>query len=498
MRLGLLGTYLVLTTLSVGFGLRTAWCGEASDASIAPAGGNLSGFGNANWSFGGAPNVPPPIPLPDSRKFVESRAGIESGVDWKGLANDAWKFMAIQQGHRLAKERGTREGMKGAFLDNYASSIEGLHGWSDGDEFYVNYVGHPMQGAVSGYIWVQNDRRFRRAEFGRNRYYWKSRLRAAGYAWAYSEQFEIGLLSEASFGAIQKQPPAQGFVDHVITPTIGMAWMIGEDVLDQYVVKPIEGRTNNRIIRRLARAGLNPARTFANLMSGSYPWHRETRLGVSRYDPKMEKWLVESGLVKPAARLPVMETPDLAGPAPFELTMSFQPERFFGGGSSTACLGGGGTAAFRVSQSWQLVTDVGGCKMLDLGTNLSGDSLTYMVGPRWIGHTSGSLSSYVQILVGGNKLTEELVFPEKKERLKQEAIENGLRPPVPLEYIEQTDTNGFAVSVGGGVQYKLNPALAIRVADISYRHSWVSPLGGRNFSNSLKLTCGFVLRMGTW
>ena len=104
----------------------------------------------------------------------------------------------------------------------------------------------------------------------------------------------------------------------------------------------------------------------------------------------------------------------------------------------------------------------------------------------------------MQVLVGGNKLTEELMFPEKKKLLTELAVESGSEPPTPMDYTEQTSTNGFAVSVGGGVQYKLNPALAIRVADISYRHSWVSPMWGRDFSNGLKLTCGFVLRVGTW
>src|SRR5215469_14506968 len=27
-----------------------------------------------------------------------------------------------------------------------------MHGWSDGDGYYKNYLGHPIQGAVSGYI----------------------------------------------------------------------------------------------------------------------------------------------------------------------------------------------------------------------------------------------------------------------------------------------------------------------------------------------------------
>ena len=497
-RLGSFRAYMVRAVLIPCFGLTMAWGAETADAWEASPGRSSSGPRAANFGTGSPLEALPLTPFMASSRVVESRSKDENSVDWKGLTNDSWRFLAVMQGHRLAREHGTREGLKGPFWDNYASAIENLHGWADGDEFYVNYLGHPMQGAVSGYIWVHNDREYRRAEFGRNRYYWKSRLRAAGYAWAYSEQFEIGLLSEASFGAIQKQPPAQGFVDHVITPTIGMAWMIGEDALDQYVVKQIEARTGNRMIRRLARAGLNPARSFANLMALTYPWHRETRPGVSRYDPKLEKWLISSGLAKPPAGSTVMEIPDEPGPAPFELALSFQPQRLFGGGTSTPCLGGGGTAAFRVSSSWQLVADVDGCKMIGLGTNLSGDSLAYMMGPRWVSPSKGSLSGYVQVLFGGNKLTEELMFPEKKNQLTTEALQKGLEPPIQDDYTEQTDTNGFAVSVGGGVQYKLNTAFAIRLADVSYRHSWVSPLWGRDFSNGLKIASGFVLRLGTW
>jgi len=135
---------------------------------------------------------------------VESRSENENSVDWEGIANQSWRFLAIMQAYRLGTEAGTRAGLKGTFFDNNATALANLHGWADGDEFYVNYVGHPMQGAVSGFLWVHNDRQCRRAEFCRNRFYWKGRLRATGFAWAYSEQFEIGLVSEASLGAIQK------------------------------------------------------------------------------------------------------------------------------------------------------------------------------------------------------------------------------------------------------------------------------------------------------
>ena len=93
-----------------------------------------------------------------------------------------------------------------------------------------------MQGAVAGQIWLLHDPRYNKAEFGRGRTYWKGKLRAAAFAWAFSEQFEIGPLSEASIGHIQRDFPQQGFVDHVITPSIGLSWMIAEDALDRYVV----------------------------------------------------------------------------------------------------------------------------------------------------------------------------------------------------------------------------------------------------------------------
>ncbi len=69
-----------------------------------------------------------------------------------------------------------------------------------------------MEGAVAGFIEIQNDRRYRKLEFGDNNY-WKSRLRATAYAFAFSTQFEVGPISEASLGNVQLKPPANGVVD---------------------------------------------------------------------------------------------------------------------------------------------------------------------------------------------------------------------------------------------------------------------------------------------
>ena len=381
-------------------------------------------------------------------------------------------------------------------MSNWGKAVGNLHGWADGDEFYVNYVGHPMEGSVSGFIWVQNDRAYRNVEFGKDRLYWKSRLRAAAYAWAYSEQFEIGPLSEASLGAIQAYHPQQGFVDHVITPSIGLGWMIAEDAVDTYLIKRIEAYTGNRYIRMLVRSGLNPSRAFASVLQGAVPWTRQTRAGILSYDPHEERLLAALGV---AGITPLKqarpEVPDVPGVAPFEFNLTFQLERLSAGSTSLPCVGGGGTFAVRMSSSWQFVTEVGGCKMVGPDKNLSGDSLNYMagvrkslIGTRWVAH--------VQFLAGGNKLTEERLYPDKKKAV--EADPENLQPAAHMMYTDHAETNGFAISGGGGVSYKLNSALMLRVAELSCRHSWTNPMWGRDFRDSVKLSSGLVLRIGTW
>jgi len=445
--------------------------------------------------------APAPLVKPISPAYPANPSGAgnsnsqePAGVDWGGVLRASFRFLAIEHSFRLMTEPGTREGLTGPYLHNYADSVSNLHGWADGDPFYVNYVGHPMQGSVAGFLWIHNDRRYREAEFGQNRLYWKSRLRAAAFAWAYSTQFEIGVLSEASIGGIQSQFPQQGFVDHVVTPSIGLGWMMAEDAMDKYVVKRVEVMTANRWIRMMVRSGLNPSRTFANVLNGESPWHRDTRPGILSYAP-WENALVSSDGRRNSPK--ASDLPQIVGVAPFEFNMTFQPERLGGGGHSTPCLGGGGTGAIRLAPAWQMVFDVGGCKMLGLEQNLSGDSLTYMVGPRWTVSTRGPWSAHLQMLVGGNKLTQERMFQEKK-KLLEAAAKTPEDMPTHSDYTESADANGFAVSMGGGVDYRFNRALGLRVADISYRQSWAGPVFGREYSSGLKVTCGLVLHMGTW
>jgi hypothetical protein len=228
-----------------------------------------------------------PVPGEISSRPEISRAAIEAAgrsgmVQWGSLFKESLFFMSIQHGFRLATDKEVRARGGGSFFGGYIDSVANLHGWGDGDPFIVNYVGHPLQGAVAGFIWMKNDPKYRNAEIGRNSRYWKGRLRAMAFAGVYSEAFEIGPISEASIGHVQKSYPQQGFVDHVITPTVGTGWMIAEDAVDRYLIRPIETHTRNRWLRLLARSVLNPSRSFANCMTMEVPWHREDRQGVMR------------------------------------------------------------------------------------------------------------------------------------------------------------------------------------------------------------------------
>jgi hypothetical protein len=416
------------------------------------------------------------------------------GVDWGGLFRESFLFLAVENSFRCATEQGTRDAISNPFLRGYLNSVGNLHGWNDNDPFYVNYIGHPMQGAVSGDIWTHNDRVYRDIQFGKNRRYWKGKLRAGAYSYIYSVLFEIGPISEASIGNIQAYYPQQGFVDHIVTPVMGLGWSISEDVLDQYLIRNIESRTTNRWILLLARGGLNPARTMANAMALQPPWHRDNRPGVRSPELRNAEFMAALNQ-RNTARINVAPPP---GVAPFEFTISPDFRTYLGYDHKGSCAGGGGSAAIRLAEQWQFVVDVSGCKLLGLEQNLSGDSLSYLAGVRWTARASARWSPHAEFLVGGNKLTQELINPELKQQLDL-ITEQSSRPLLPHPaYTQHWETNGLALQAGSGVDVKLNSALSFRAVSLAYAHSWTNNLNGINYQNNVQVSTGLVLRMGTW
>ncbi len=98
--------------------------------------------------------------------------------------------------------------------------------------------------------------------------------RAMVFSAVVSAQFELGPVSEASIGNVgMRNATKMAWVDLVITPVLGTAWMVGEDVIDERLLKQMDG--TNTVLRNTLRFLLNPSRSGANLSRRKWPWFRD-------------------------------------------------------------------------------------------------------------------------------------------------------------------------------------------------------------------------------
>ncbi len=105
---------------------------------------------------------------------------------------------------------------------------------------------------------------------------------------------------------------------------------------------------------------------------------------------------------------------------------------------------------------------------------------------------------YFQILGGGNKLTQELAFPQQEAYLDNLAKSTGSAPPDHSQYTQQFDHNGLAMAVGGGLDVHLNQAVSVRLIRLEYMRSWADSLPGFASPTGLQVKAGIAVRMGTW
>jgi len=224
---------------------------------------------------------------------------------------------------------------------------------------------------------------------------------------------------------------------------------------------------------------LNPTRSFANMMALKLPWTRETR--PSPWSGELQGFLdaQKSGLIQ----RPTYDAPSIDGEfgvASGEIVVNARAEALEMDGEMVPCVGGGAEADFRMNPEWQLVADVSGCKLLGLDKRWSGDTLTYMAGPRWTPRSSSRWSPYAQVLLGGMKVTTER---DRVGTLEQSTA-------------EVNTFNNFAVKMGGGVDYRMHPALAFRLANLEYKRVWTGQPNA--ISDGFSMSLGVVLRYGTW
>ncbi len=204
---------------------------------------------------------------------------------WRAALIESANFLAIQHAVNSSTYHGT---LKGPFFRDWFDSVGNYRfsAWSDDDPFIVDYIGHPMMGAVVGRIQIQNDPRGMRQVIGKSKAYWKSRTKALAWSAVYTAQWELGPISETSignlgnFGYYSKSAGhltnGTGLTDLVTTPVAGTAWLVGEDLIDKYLTRRIEAHSHN-FFYRASISMLTPTRSVANLLRFKAPWYRDER-----------------------------------------------------------------------------------------------------------------------------------------------------------------------------------------------------------------------------
>jgi len=201
----------------------------------------------------------------------------DQSFHWLTAIKQSLLFLGVQHGYAMTQPK-TRRDLKGPFFKDYVRSVKSLHGWEDGGRFFTNYVAHPMQGALLGFIQIQNDPNRMYVSYDNSNAYWRSRLKALAWSAAWSTQFEIGPVSQASIGNVGLHGK-QTYVDLVVTPIGGFGLLVLEDFLDKHIISMIERRNSRSFYLKVSsRTFLNPTRSVANLLRFKSPWYRDRGL----------------------------------------------------------------------------------------------------------------------------------------------------------------------------------------------------------------------------
>jgi len=442
---------------------------------------------------------------PIETMFVTGTPENNAHLRWAAANRESLLFTGIMHGFNLATEAGTRDALNGHWFQQYIQSVSELRGWSDSDKFMSPYVGHTIEGSVFGYIQRQNDANYRKVQWGDGRDYFISLLHSLAYSAIWHTQWKIGPMSEASIGNVMLHA-SPGFITLADTPTLGTVAMIAEDSADRYLIMGLENRTTNRVLLMLARSFLNPGRSFANLMAFRVPWHRETRIGLFGSNLQIREELLadyrRTG-EKAFEYLPLeegaKETPSYPKEAPIELTAFPLLETFLG---NRNCIGGGGSGAARVNPKFQVIAEVSGCEVLHMREkHQSGDSLSYGGGLRWTPLAEHRISPYLQVIFGGKKVTQEVDDPARRKKLLEEWNNgDGILPHYPKRsnWSVEVANNGPILGVGCGFDVVVARPFAWRLFNLEYSHSWIGNVGGIRPQDTVRVSTGAVLRIGTW
>jgi hypothetical protein len=436
------------------------------------------------------------------------RKAPETEVRWKAAIRESLFLIGIGHTFDLTTEAGTRDAtFNGPWLNDYLHSVGELRGWSDSDHFMAPYASHPIQGSAFGFIARQNDPRYRKVQWGDGREYFMSILHSMAWAAIWHAEWKIGPASEASIGNVMLHA-SPGFICLVDTPTLGAIAMMAEDAADRYLITGLENRTTNRLLIVLARSFLNPGRSTAQAMALRYPWDRDYRLRLTGEEYQLRKQLVaeykaggEKPFVYTKPQGPVFEK-EYPKEADIELTAFPVYERFLGGKGPNNCIGGGGSGASRLNPYFQAVGEVSGCLIMGMpAVNQSGDMLFWGGGLRWTPLAAHHVSPYMQTTFGGRRITHETLDTALRKELLDEWDNGGgtlSHYPKRSDYSVELSRYGPALAFGSGFDWVVTRAFAWRMVNVEYSHAWLGNADLIQAQNSLRITTGAVLRIGTW
>jgi hypothetical protein len=132
--------------------------------------------------------------------------------------------------------------------------------------------------------------------------------------------------------------------------------------------------------------------------------------------------------------------------------------------------GGSASLAYRVRDYFTVVGDVGAYRFGPLPFGITSTMYTYLFGPRFTLRKYRRLMPFGQILLGGGRLN---------------ASSNGI----------QAGENGFALTIGGGLDVPFHRHFAIRIVQAEYLLTRFRGETSPTQSNA-RITAGFVVRFG--
>lgn len=256
-----------------------------------PAASLLDGAGSESTSVVTAGTVPDRTSPEDCS--LDTTRSRRCRVHWGQLIISTTLFNTFQDAGNLYTGYYYRtETTQGDWFDRWINSAAGWRWnvWNDANPILDDYVGHPLMGAITADLWIQNDPKSMTVEPSTTWPYWRRLVRAGAYSAAYSFEWKLGPTGEAGFGHNgdhyyydnsynngKELTNETGWVTLVTTPVGGVLWTMGEDQLDKHVVAPAEGGGRNPF-GLLALSFLEPAHATANILRFRPPWYRDDRV----------------------------------------------------------------------------------------------------------------------------------------------------------------------------------------------------------------------------